>query len=129
MANTNFKADHYFDLSEPDNRVVIKHNATVLADTTGAKLLKERAKRMGILDPTFYLPREDVNMEYLEPVPDYSTHCPIKGDTTYFDVIVDGDKLEKTAWSYDKPLVDSEPIRDYIAFDSAKVTVETHPTE
>jgi uncharacterized protein (DUF427 family) len=124
---TNFKDDHYFQLTWPRKRVVIKRGDTVLADSDQAAILQERAKQHGLLPPLHYFPREAVRMAYLQPLEDYTTHCPIKGDTTYYDVVVNGETLKKAAWTYDKPLVDSEPIRDYICFDEKRFTVESLP--
>jgi uncharacterized protein (DUF427 family) len=124
---TNFSDNHYFDLSHPKNRIVVKHGDTVLADSDRPALVKEKAYKYGILDGVYYLPPADVKAEYLEKLADYSTHCPIKGDSTYYNVTAGGDTVEKGAWAYDQPTVDSEPIKSHIAFDPRKFTIISHP--
>jgi uncharacterized protein (DUF427 family) len=44
------------------------------------------------------------------------THCPWKGDASYYDVVVDGARNAGAAWYYPEPFAAAEPIRDYVAF-------------
>ncbi|MEL6983766.1 MAG: DUF427 domain-containing protein, partial [Actinomycetota bacterium] len=69
-----------------------------------------------------YFPRAGVNMEALEQI-DRTTHCPLKGDTAYFDVVVDGERVGAAAWSYVDTIDEAVELRDLVAFDTTTVTV------
>lgn len=80
-------------------RVVI--DGTELADTTRAIELRERG-----YPPRQYLPRDDVRMDLLTPS-DTVTHCPFKGDATYFSF----GEHKDVAWSYLQPM---EEVKDIV---------------
>lgn len=52
--------------------------------------------------PTYYLPPEALALELLEPAPGRS-FCEWKGVARYYNVVVDGRRLERAVWSYDQP--------------------------
>ena len=81
----------------------------IVVESDHAKMLHET----GYL-PTYYFPIEDVNQDLLEKT-DHTTHCPFKGDATYWSVKADGEVAENAVWGYPEPL-DSSPIpADYVA--------------
>jgi uncharacterized protein (DUF427 family) len=81
-----------------------------VADSTRALLLLE-ARHV----PVYYFPPEDVRTDLLEPT-DKSTHCPHKGDASYWSIVV-GDRVARSAvWSYQDPLPGRDDIRGYLAF-------------
>ena len=98
--------------------MVIRRDGTVLADTTNPVLLKE-----GMLPTRYYLRREDVRMEFLEPT-DSTWHCPFKGDATFWSAHIDGEVLTDIAWSYPEPIPGAEGIAGLICFYNEKVDVE-----
>ena len=63
-----------------------------------------------------------MNMALLTPI-DKSTHCPLKGDTEYFNLQLDGVTVTEAAWSYIDMVEGAEPLQHLIAFDTNKVTV------
>jgi uncharacterized protein (DUF427 family) len=65
--------------------------------------------------PVQYIPRSDVVMERLQPT-QHSTHCPYKGDASYFSITVDGKTAENAIWSYENPDQAVEQIKEYLAF-------------
>jgi uncharacterized protein (DUF427 family) len=71
--------------------------------------------------PTFYLPPEDVRVEFLEQAQGRS-RCEWKGEARYWTVKLPGLLLERVAWSYPDPLPGYEAIRDYLSFYPARVT-------
>ncbi len=91
-------------------RVVIVHRGVTIADTLGAIRTLETSH-----PPTYYLPPTDVRMSALHPV-DGSSFCEWKGHALYFDVIVDGQRLSRAAWSYPAPTANFEALRDHLAF-------------
>ena len=61
---------------------------------------------------------------------DRSTHCPLKGDAEYFDLVIrEGDVLAtEIAWSYPEPPDFASALAGRIAFYADKVTIEESPT-
>ena len=91
-----------------------------LAQSAEAVVVKEVG--LDLYDHVTYFPRADVNMDALVKI-DKTTHCPLKGDTEYFDVLVDGERVPEAAWSYVETIEEAAELRDLIAFDGSKVTV------
>jgi uncharacterized protein (DUF427 family) len=67
------------------------------------------------LQPIYYFPVDDVRSEVLEPS-DRHTHCPKKGQASYFTLRVGEHVVENGAWYYPDPIADAPPIKDLIAF-------------
>jgi uncharacterized protein (DUF427 family) len=67
----------------------------------------------------YYLPREDVRMDLLEPS-ETTSHCPFKGDATYLSA----PGAEDAFWVYEEPdQPDAEPIAGLLAPWPGRVTV------
>jgi uncharacterized protein (DUF427 family) len=101
---------HAITIEPNRNRVQVTFNGTVIANTSRALVLRE-----GPLPPTQYIPREDVNMSCLRPTT-HSTHCPFKGDASYFTVSVGDKTAENAVWTYEAPFPAVADIKDYVAF-------------
>ena len=105
---------------------IVPAGATRTATVAGHAIVESDAalvvKEVGrdIYDPVVYFPRTDVDMDALVRV-DKSTHCPLKGDTEYFDVVVGDATLSEAAWSYVDMVDGAEPLQHLIAFDSSQV--------
>lgn len=81
-----------------------------VADTRGGKLLHET----GLL-PQLYIPIADVRAELLEPS-DHTTHCPFKGEATYWSLRVGDRRIDDAVWGYRDPLPEASWLRDLVAF-------------
>ena len=74
----------------PDHPITIHANGTararavsaarVIADTTRALILREAS-----YPPVYYIPRADADMSLLTRTA-HATHCPYKGDASYFTI-------------------------------------------
>ena len=106
---------HAIVIEKNRNRVKVTFNGKVLADTNNAKVLRE-----GKLPPILYVPREDVDMSLFHPT-NHSTHCPFKGDATYFTVKTESKNAENAVWSYESPLPNVAEIKDHLAFYEEKM--------
>jgi len=85
-------------------------NGRVVADTTRALVLRETTLR-----PVFYIPRDDAEMALFERTA-HRTHCPYKGDASYYSIRV-GDRLAENAiWSYEQPFPAMAEIAGRLAF-------------
>lgn len=102
--------DHPITMTPNPNRVRVTFAGRLVADTTRALTLKEAS-----LPPVQYIPREDVEMTLLQRTA-HATHCPYKGDASYFTVSV-GDRAAKNAvWSYEHPFPAVAAIENRLAF-------------
>jgi uncharacterized protein (DUF427 family) len=54
-------------------------------------------------------------MEFLEES-DHATHCPFKGDGSYWSVKVGDRVAENTVWGYPEPKGSVPPLAGYVAF-------------
>ncbi|HEY3073804.1 MAG TPA: DUF427 domain-containing protein, partial [Burkholderiales bacterium] len=97
-------------------RVRVEFNGTWVADSQRALILHETR-----LAPAYYFPREDVQVALLEKT-EQVTHCPFKGNASYWTLRAGGAAAENAAWSYEEPYEDAAPIRRYISFYPERVS-------
>ncbi|MGI9610579.1 MAG: DUF427 domain-containing protein [Acidimicrobiia bacterium] len=88
-------------------------SGATIARSTDAVVVKEVGR--DVYDPVIYFPRTDVTMDALVGI-DKTTHCPLKGDTEYFDVVIDGQTIAEAAWSYVETIEVAAELRGYVAF-------------
>ena len=81
---------------------------TVL-DTVRGHLLHESN-----LLPVLYVPLDDLDASLLEPT-DHHTHCPFKGDASYFSLRVGDRVAENAVWTYPEPLQDASWLHGHVA--------------
>lgn len=93
---------------------------TTIAQSADAVVVKEVG--LDLYDHVTYFPRSDVDMDTLVRI-DKTTHCPLKGDTEYFDFVVDGERITEAAWSYVDTIDVAAQLRDLVAFDTTKIIV------
>ncbi|MBV9453774.1 MAG: DUF427 domain-containing protein [Rubrobacter sp.] len=106
---------HTLYLEDSPRRVRVVFNGETVADSQQIKLLHETGHL-----PIYYFPEEDVRMDLLEKS-DHTTHCPFKGDASYWSVKV-GDKVaENAVWSYPEPIDSAPPLSGLVAFYSNKM--------
>ncbi|KAF4636962.1 hypothetical protein G7Y89_g1120 [Cudoniella acicularis] len=77
-----------------------------------------------VVEGNIYFPPSSVNMSYMSKT-DLSTHCPRKGDASYYSINLDKTELKNAAWYYPDPKEKAKNIKDYVAFYKNIVTVET----
>ena len=68
-----------------------------------------------VIEDNHYFPRDTVNMNYFVPS-DTTTHCPWKGDASYYSIVVDDEKNENAAWYYSEPKAAAAEIKGHVAF-------------
>jgi uncharacterized protein (DUF427 family) len=107
--------DHPITITPNPRRVRVIAGGKVIADSTSALALKEASYPV-----VNYIPRRDADMSLLKPSA-HSTHCPYKGDASYFSIEGDGKTLENAVWSYEKPFPAMNGITEYLAFYPHKV--------
>jgi len=62
-----------------------------------------------------YFPPESINRDLLADSATH-THCPWKGDASYYSLNVNGDTNTDAVWYYPKPFDVADVIKDYVAF-------------
>ncbi|HEX5508317.1 MAG TPA: DUF427 domain-containing protein [Pseudolabrys sp.] len=102
--------DHPISISRNLNRVRVTFAGKVIADTTKSLTLKEAS-----YPPVQYIPRDDVDMTQLQRT-EHSTHCPYKGDASYFSIGGKAGRGENAVWSYEAPYSAVAQIAGYLAF-------------
>ena len=113
---------HFMVLRPISRRMIARlPDGTKLAESTAAIRLIESGK--AIYDPVVYFPQTDVVAAFT--VQDKSTHCPLKGDATYFSAA----GVDDLAWSYETPFDFSLDIAGLVAFYPDKVVLEEHPRQ
>ncbi len=115
---------HAITIEKCPNRIIVKFNEQVVADTKDALILRE-----GPLPPMNYIPRKDAEMATLTRTT-HSTHCPFKGDASYFSITVQGKTVDNAVWTYESPLSSVMAIKDHLAFYPEKMdSIKEVPVE
>lgn len=102
---------HRIDVLQSSRHVQVALNAVVLAESRTPCILFETG-----LPPRYYLPREDVRLELLQPS-STRTGCAYKGFTTQYWAAGGRD----VAWSYAEPAPEVSKIAGRIAFFNERV--------
>jgi uncharacterized protein (DUF427 family) len=90
--------------------IQIVFNNAIIADTNKAYRVLETSH-----PPVYYLPPQDVKLEYLQSTSQQS-FCEWKGWAKYYSLIVGDKEVINVAWSYPEPTSSFAAIKDYIAF-------------
>ena len=96
---------HRITTRPSERHVRVEAGGQVLAESDRAVELEETG-----LPTRYYLPREDVRTEVLMPSPTTS-HCPFKGDATYFSA----PGAEDAFWTYEHPIDEVREIAGLLA--------------
>ncbi|HWK93871.1 MAG TPA: DUF427 domain-containing protein [Pseudolabrys sp.] len=110
--------NHPIAISRHEGRVRVMFAGRAIADSTRALTLKEAH-----YPPVYYVPREDADMALLARTA-HSTHCPYKGDASYFTISADGRSADNAVWSYEAPFPAVAEIKDHLAFYPDKVEIK-----
>ncbi|QUL39516.1 DUF427 domain-containing protein [Erythrobacter sp. JK5] len=98
-------------IAEPtDRHLQIIHRGRTLVDSRAAWRTLETSH-----PPTYYIPQSDIAMDHLQPN-SRRTICEWKGQARYWDVMIDGERIEAAAWSYPDPTPAFAAIKDCLAF-------------
>ncbi len=109
--------DHPIRIEPNPQRVRVRLGGKTVVDTTRALTLFE-ATYPGVQ----YVPREDADMSLLTRTT-HKTHCPYKGDASYYSIKTDGGAAENAVWTYEQPFPGVAQIAEYLAFYPNKVDI------
>ncbi|HHB80872.1 MAG TPA: DUF427 domain-containing protein [Aliiroseovarius sp.] len=106
------------DIQQTEGTWVVRAGGAVLGESSAALELSEDG-----LAPVIYFPRSAIAMAFFDPS-DTSTTCPHKGTASYFTLHTKSTVIPDAAWSYENPNAEVAAIKEHLAFDTEKVTVE-----
>ena len=110
MADVSKNRGHEISATQTDCRVRVEYNGIAIADSSKALLYRE-----GTMAPVYYFPRDDVRMDLMRRSL-HKTHCPFKGDASYWNLTVGEKSLDNCVWSYEKPIKEAVSIKRFVAF-------------
>lgn len=97
-------------ICEPsDKHITVTFGGLKIADTKRAYRVLETSH-----PPTYYLPPDDMLMEYLFPS-EQGSWCEWKGLASYYTIRVGEHEAVNAAWCYRSPTETFRPMADYIA--------------
>lgn len=102
--------DHPITIAPAGRRITVVAGGRTIAATNRALTLREAN-----YPPVHYIPREDVEMAALVRS-EHGTHCPYKGDASYFSIPSGGDRAVDAVWSYETPHDAVAAIAGHLAF-------------
>lgn len=68
-----------------------------------------------VVEKNHYFPETSLKMDFFISS-DTTTHCPWKGEASYYSVLVDGEENTDAAWCYPTPKEAAKEIKDHVAF-------------
>ena len=113
-----------YTIQSPPHRILFEPDArrlrafvgnTLVLDTQRAHLLHETGIR-----PVVYAPLEDFDQTLLERT-QTTSHCPFKGDASYWSLRVGDELREDAVWGYEEPLEPAAWLRGFAALYPGKV--------
>jgi len=113
---------HTISTHAEDIHVEVRLDGELVASARRPMLLEETG-----LPTAYYLPKTDLVTD-ARPI-ELSTHCPFKGDASYWTIEAGGRTHDAIAWSYEQPKEGAEDIKDHVAFftDRAEILVDGSP--
>lgn len=108
-------SDHPIAIAPEPRCVRVLAGGQVIAETKRALSLRE-----GSYPAVLYIPREDARMDFLR-ASGHRTHCPHKGDASYFSLCLPTGLEPDAVWSYESPLPGVAEIAGHLAFYPSRV--------
>ncbi|MBO1046801.1 MAG: DUF427 domain-containing protein [Dolichospermum sp. DEX182a] len=97
-------------LEDTNKHLKIIFNGIVLAETTKGKRVLETSH-----PPGYYIPGEDIKIEYLIAT-SRKSYCEWKGICEYYDISVGDKYIHNAAWKYIQPTPNFQSIQEYYSF-------------
>jgi uncharacterized protein (DUF427 family) len=97
-------------MEKTNAHLIIIFNSETIADTKNAYRILETSH-----PPVYYIPPEDIRMDYLKKVSGKS-FCEWKGAASYYSLAVDNRVAEKVAWYYPNPANEYRELKNHVAF-------------
>ncbi|MGH1356746.1 MAG: DUF427 domain-containing protein [Thalassovita sp.] len=116
---------HFMWVQRVAGQVSIYHENLVLAVSNDALRVIEVGT--DVYEPVLYLPSRDICTDLRSG--QLTTHCPLKGDASYFDLVDAAGSIivANAAWSHPEPLDIAASLQGHVAFDPLHFAIETAP--
>ncbi len=101
--------NHTVEIAAANGPINISIDDEVIAATNHALVLKQNG-----YGDAFYIPKSALGESMLQ-TSDHSTHCPFKGDASYYHLVHKGKVHENAVWSYKTPFDEAMKIKEHIA--------------
>jgi len=108
-------AGHTITITPARAHVEVRVDGTLVAQSDRATVLDETGS-----PPRYYLPRDDVRTELLDPTSHTST-CPFKGQASYWTLELGGAVHDGIVWSYEHPIPAAEGVAGLLCFYNDRV--------
>ncbi|MDA0305957.1 MAG: DUF427 domain-containing protein [Proteobacteria bacterium] len=112
--------------ASPETKITFETEPKHLRVVFGGHIIADSKHVLVLLEPghgdVLYFPRADVRMEFLKST-DHSTHCPYKGDASYWTIDAGGEIAENAVWGYEAAFDDVSEIKGYISFYPDRVEI------
>lgn len=103
------KNPHYVvDLDPVPFRVRVLFNGETVVDSRRCRVMFELGHA-----PVYYVTPKDVRMDLMTRT-DNATHCPYKGDASYWSLGAGGKSVDNAIWSYEDPYDEMAVLKDLI---------------
>jgi uncharacterized protein (DUF427 family) len=110
----------------PDKALAVEPHPGIVTVQAGGTLIARSAHALVLIEPpyqpAYYIPFADIDFSALART-GHSTHCPYKGDASYWSVTPAGEKGTNAMWAYEAPYDETAAIRDHGAFYPDRVTI------
>lgn len=110
----------------PGKQMSIEPFAGIVTVMAGGETIARSSRAVLLTEPpypgAYYLPFADIDFAKLEKT-GHASHCPYKGDASYWSVAPAGEKGRNAMWAYERPFDESATIKDHGAFYPDRVTV------
>lgn len=80
-----------------NNEIIAESNATV------------------VVENNHYFPENSIKKEFFKPSTTRTT-CPLKGEASYYTLVVNGKENKDAAWFYGRPFEAANNIKNHVAF-------------
>ena len=90
-------------------RVRVKFSGETIVDSTDAALMLE-----GNYVPVYYFPWQDSKAKFAEKTA-HRSHCPFKGDASYWTLKAGGKSAENAVWGYESPYDEAHQLAGRVA--------------
>src|SRR5688572_24302234 len=107
--------DHNVEEQRVRESMKVEVNGETIAQSTDVIRVKEDGH-----PDRYYFPRNDVQMKKLERTLT-TTECPFKGTAHYFNINVNGQRLNDAVWTYEDPYDEHLDLRERVAFYDDKI--------
>ncbi len=112
--------------NHPDHRITVApFKGTVEVRLEGNRIARSNSAvilREGTYPPVHYIPLADVDPALIRRS-EHASHCPFKGQASYWNIVVGDHEIDNAMWGYETPYDEMLEIAGLVAFYPNKVEI------